>query len=87
MDRDMIIEKVHQVAGELAASSGRTIGEANSNLLERYGFTSLDALEFLLLLEEQFGVTFEDEDLSENTLTSDAQLADYIQAQLSPADR
>lgn len=83
MDRETIIEKIHQVAGELAASSGRTVGEANSSLLERYGFTSLDALEFLLLLEERFGVTFEDEDLSEDTLTSETRLADYILEQLS----
>lgn len=83
MNRENVIENIHVVAQELAASSGREVAGSGTNLLERYGFTSLDALEFLLQLEERFGVTFEDEDLSEGTLTSDEKLASYITDQLS----
>ena len=85
MDRATVVEKIHQFAAELAASGERADRGSSSNLLDQYGFTSLDALEFLLLLEERFGVTFEDEDLSEETLTSETRLADYIMAQLEPA--
>ena len=83
MNRENVIETIHEIAQELAASSGREVADSGTNLLERYGFTSLDALEFLLQLEERFGVTFEDEDLSESTLTSDDKLATYIMDQLA----
>lgn len=83
MNRDAVVQEIHQVAKEFAASSGRTVSKSSSNFLESYGFTSLDSLEFLLLLEEHFGITFEDEDLSEESLTSESQLADYIINQLS----
>ena len=64
------------------ASNGREVsGEPRSpddNLLRKYGFTSLDALEYLLVLEEKFGITFEDEDLNEEVLSSALNLADYV---------
>lgn len=83
MNRETIVEQIHQVAQELATSDGRTVTASTSpNLLDRYGFTSLDALEFLLQLEERLGVTFEDEDLSEERLTSEDRLAEYIMEQL-----
>ncbi|MFF8730093.1 phosphopantetheine-binding protein [Streptomyces sp. NPDC015171] len=78
MNRDEVLQEIHQIAKEFAASSGRTVNENSENFLDAYGFTSLDALEFLLLLEERFGVTFEDEDLTEDTLTSEDRLADYV---------
>ncbi|MFI1826477.1 phosphopantetheine-binding protein [Streptomyces sp. NPDC020412] len=83
MQREEVLQDIHQIAKEFATSSGRTVNENSANFLDRYGFTSLDALEFLLLLEERFGVTFEDEDLTEETLTSEDKLADYIVERLS----
>jgi acyl carrier protein len=66
-------------AGFASADSGPAAGAADDdNLLLRYGFTSLDALEYLLALEEEFGITFEDEDLNEEVLSSADRLADYI---------
>jgi acyl carrier protein len=84
MDRDTVLMTIHQTAAEFAASNGREVsGEPRSpddNLLEKYGFTSLDALEYLLVLEEKFGITFEDEDLNDEVLSSASKLADYVMA-------
>ncbi|MGA8116456.1 MAG: phosphopantetheine-binding protein [Actinocatenispora sp.] len=81
MDQEAVVEKLHEIARGFAASSGRTVTQGSSNFLQSYGFTSLDALEFLLLVEEQFDITFEDEDLSEEILTSENRLAEYITKQ------
>ncbi len=82
MDRDTVLATIHETAAEFAASNGREVsGEPGSpadNLLEKYGFTSLDALEYLLVLEEKFGITFEDEDLNEDVLSSALNLANYV---------
>ena len=82
MDRDEVLLTVHKTAAEFAAANGREVADAtdldDDNLLVRYGFTSLDALEYLLVLEEKFGITLEDEDLTEEVLTSARGLADYI---------
>lgn len=84
MDRDTVLTTIHQTAAEFAASNGREVsGEPRSsddNLLEVYGFTSLDALEYLLVLEEKFGITIEDEDLNDEVLSSASKLADYVMA-------
>lgn len=83
MQREDVLTIVHDTAAEFAASNGRAAAEAHvdpggDNLLVRYGFTSLDALEYLLILEEKLGVRFEDEDLTENVLSSAVALAGYI---------
>lgn len=82
MDRDTVLATIHETAAEFAASNGREVSSdprnPGDNLLEKYGFTSLDALEYLLVLEEKFGITFEDEDLNEEVLSSALKLADYV---------
>lgn len=78
MERIELIDGMHAIARQMAESNGRQVATDGSSILNRYGFTSLDALEYLLVLEETYGVTFEDEDLSEEILTSDERLADYI---------
>ena len=80
MDRDEVLALVHKTAVDFAASNGREVAldVANDNLLTAYGFSSLDALEYLLVLEEKFGITLEDEDLTEDVLSSASKLADYI---------
>jgi acyl carrier protein len=82
MERDTILTTIHETAAEFAASNGREVSSERRspdvNLLETYGFTSLDALEYLLILEEKFGITFEDEDLNEEVLSSALSLADYV---------
>ena len=82
MDRDAILTTIHETAAEFAASNGREVSNEapipDDNLLQKYGFTSLDALEYLLVLEEKFGITFEDGDLNEEVLSSALNLADYV---------
>jgi acyl carrier protein len=80
VDHDDVLTLVHKTAAEFAASNGREVvpDTSSDNLLTGYGFSSLDALEYLLVLEEKFGITLEDEDLTEEVLSSASKLADYI---------
>ena len=95
MDAEQILDIVHQTAAEMAAAKdGEAAGhgpaasaEGADSLVERYGFSSIDALECLLILEEKFGITLADEDLNEEVLSSATALAKHIGAlrQAQPA--
>ena len=88
MDVDQILDIVHQTAAEMmAAKDGEAVGsgpaasaEDADSLVDRYGFSSIDALECLLILEGKFGITLADEDLNEEVLSSATALAKYIAA-------
>ena len=88
MDDDQILAIVHQTAAEMmAAKDGEAVGygpaasaEGADSLVDRYGFSSIDALECLLILEGKFGITLADEDLNEEVLSSATALATYIAA-------
>jgi acyl carrier protein len=88
VDNDQILEIVHQTAAEMmAAKDGEWVGhgpaastEGADSLVDRYGFSSIDALECLLILEGKFGITLADDDLSEEVLSSAAALAKHIAA-------
>jgi acyl carrier protein len=81
-----ILDILHQTAAEMMAADGGgpaqqgsvVSAEGTDSLVERYGFSSLDALKFLLLLEEKFGITLADETLSEEVLSSATALAKHI---------
>ena len=83
MDREEALQLVHKTAAEFAAANGHSLDgvsldDETSDFLRDYGFNSLDALEYLLVLEEKFGITFEDEDLGEDVLSSAGSLVTYI---------
>jgi acyl carrier protein len=88
VDDDQILDIVHQTAAEMmAAKNGEAVGhglaasaEGADSLVDRYGFSSIDALECLLILERKFGITLADEDLNEEVLSSATALATYIAA-------
>ncbi len=84
MDHEEILVAVHKAAAEFAATNGRQVSvEAvggDTDILAYYGFSSLDALEYLLMLEERFDITFEDEDLTQEVLASADGLVGYIVA-------
>jgi acyl carrier protein len=88
VDDDQILDIVHQTAAEMmAAKNGEPVGhgpaasvEGADSLVDRYGFSSIDALECLLILEGKFGITLADEDLNEEVLSSATALAKYIAA-------
>ena len=86
MDDPQILDIVHQTAAEMmaaknggtAAPSAALSAEDEDSLIVRYGFSSIDALEFLLVLEKKFEITLADEDLNEEVLSSATALAKHI---------
>ena len=88
MDDEQILDIVHRMAAEMmAARDGEVIehgsavsAEGADSLMDRYGFSSMDALEFLLVLEKEFGITLADENLNEEVLSSATALAKHIAA-------
>jgi acyl carrier protein len=97
VDDEQILSIVHQTAAELMAANygeviehGAAAGIADTDrLIDRYGFSSIDTLKCLLILEEKFEITLPDEDLNEEVLSSATALAKHIgelrQAQASGA--
>ena len=77
--------------GEVVKHGSATSTEGPDSLIDRYGFSSIEALECLLILEGKFGITLADEDLNEEVLSSAAALAKHIarlrQAQASDSGR
>jgi len=87
MDDKQILDIVHQTAAEMmAAKGGAAAGhgsagtEGADSLIDWYGFSSIDALECLLVLEQKFGITLADEDLGPEVLSSATALARHIAA-------
>jgi acyl carrier protein len=55
------------------------LGDASSeNLLEKYRLNSVDALEFLLRVEEEFDIAIPDDQLNTGLLSDMGNLATYI---------
>lgn len=89
MDDEQILDIVHQTAAEMmsARDHERATGPGSAvstqrpdSLVDGYGFSSIDALKFLLILEEKFGITLADENLNEEVLASATALAKHIGA-------
>ena len=88
MDDKQILDIVHRTAAEMMAGKdgdmvglGSTVStERVDSFVDRYGFSSIDALQYLLILEEKFGITLADEDLNEEVLFSATALAKRIAA-------
>lgn len=88
MDNEQILDIVHQTAAEMMAAEDAEVVEHGStvsteradSLVDRYGFSSIDALKFLLILEERFGITLADENLNDEILSSATALARHIGA-------
>lgn len=88
MDDEQILDMVHQRAAEMMAARDGEVVEHGSavstegadSLMDRYGFSSIDALEFLLALEKEFGITLADENLNGEVLSSATALAKHIAA-------
>jgi acyl carrier protein len=86
VDVEQILDIVHQTATEMMAAKNGGVTEHGSavstdgadSLIDRYGFSSIDALECLLILEEKFEITLADEDLNEEVLSSASALAKHI---------
>lgn len=79
MTPEAVRERLMEIAKEQAAKSGGDPAtEVGDDLLASFGFSSIDALEFLLEIEDAFSISFEDEDLNEGMLSSAEQLVAYV---------
>ena len=78
MNREEVIIKLKEIiikTMELSVELEKIKGE---NLVEEIGFNSVDALEILVWVENEFDIRFPDEDLSSELLISLDNLADYV---------
>ncbi len=64
MEVDMVLEKVTEVISEQLGVAKDTITN-NSNILEDLGADSLDIIEMLMTLEEEYGITIPDEKINQ----------------------
>lgn len=86
MDDEQILDIVHQTAAGMMAANDDELVEYGSavstedadSLIDRYGFSSIDLLKFLLILEEKFGITLADENLDGEVFSSATVLAKHI---------
>lgn len=58
---------------------------SNDNLIDTIGLNSVDALELLLMVEEEFEIQIDDEDLNESLVSSVASMAGYIADKIGTA--
>ena len=78
MNREEVIIQLKEIiikTMELSVELEQIKGE---NLVEEIGFNSVDALEILVWVENEFDIRFPDEDLSSELLISLDNLADYV---------
>ena len=64
MEGDMVIDKVKELVAEQLGISKDTI-KAESNIIEDLGADSLDVIEMLMTLEDEYGITIPDDKISQ----------------------
>ena len=72
----MIIEKVKELLAEQLGIDTKTIND-DSNILEDLGADSLDIIEMLMTLEDEYGVTIPDDQI--NQVKTVKQVAELIE--------
>ena len=60
----MVIDKVKELVAEQLGIDANTI-KPESNIIEDLGADSLDVIEMLMTLEEEYGITIPDEKISQ----------------------
>lgn len=78
--RDEIVarSKTLLVEGLRLEVSAEEIVDSDAIFGDGLGLDSIDALEFVVLVEEEFGITIEDEEVAKSALASIDALADFI---------
>lgn len=74
----MILEKIAEILAQQFEVSADSIS-ANTNIVDDLGADSLDVVELIMSLEDEFGISISDEDAAE--LTTVEKLAEYIERQ------
>lgn len=83
MQYEEIERKVRKViCTQLEIDQNEQIKE-DEELLQKYELNSIDALELLLLLEKEFDVEIDDDDLNARLLTSIRSIAEYFKKLIS----
>lgn len=72
----MVIEKVKELVAEQLGISKDTVA-IESNIIEDLGADSLDVIEMLMTLEEEFGITIPDEKI--NQIKTVGEIVDLIE--------
>ena len=73
----MIFEKIQSILAEQFDVAVGSISEA-TNLVDDLGADSLDVVELVMSVEDEFGLSISDEDAAE--LTTVGKIVDYIEA-------
>jgi acyl carrier protein len=84
MDRATLKRKLKEllVSGlRLQDTEPSAIGDHQPIFVEGLGLDSIDALELVVLIEEQFGIAIPDEEVGKSAFASIDALADYISAE------
>ena len=76
MEVDMVIDKVKELVAEQLGISNDTI-KAESNIIEDLGADSLDVIEMLMTLEDEYGITIPDDKISQ--IKTIGQIVDLIE--------
>lgn len=73
----MILEKIQNILAEQLEVPADSI-TAETNIVEDLGADSLDVVELIMSVEDEFGISVSDEDAAE--LTTVGKLVEYIEA-------
>ena len=73
----MILEKIQAILAEKFEISADSIC-AETNIVDDLGADSLDVVELIMSVEDEFGISVPDEDAAE--LTTVAKLIEYVEA-------
>lgn len=78
MDKNEIITRLAEIFDDCGWDTDIDITKVEDGIFEQLGLTSVEALEYLFLVENEYDITIDDEDLNASLVTSLAVLADYI---------
>ena len=88
MDRETLKRRLKEllISGlRLQDTEPASIADDQPIFVEGLGLDSIDALELVVLIEEQFGIAIPDEEVGKSAFASIAALAEYISAEQARA--
>lgn len=82
--RSEIVQKVRAAAADIRPIPEDVSDEAfaTASLTDDYSFDSLDLINILFSIEEEFGITFDEEKIDSETLVNIKDLCGYIEAEI-----
>lgn len=78
MTKEEIIQSLVKIFRECGWESEIDITQIQNGVFEQLGLTSVETLEYLFLIENEFNITVDDDDLNSNLVKSLDNLAEYI---------